>query len=98
MPKPILQAFVRGNELIVESRQLDEFGQPSGILSRRAPVSTALRAALDAQIDELDAEQARVESDARAEIAAGKTLAARPVADLIAKAESAKTKPKEAKS
>lgn len=98
MPKPIMQAFVRGDELTVESRLLDEFGQSAGILSRRAPVSSALRAALDAQIDELDAEQTRVELAARAEISAGKKLAARPVADLIAKAEAAKPKPKEDKS
>ncbi len=87
MPNPILQAFIRGDELLVESRQLDEFGQPAGILSRRAPVSPALRAALDAQLDELDAEQARVETAARAEIAAGKTLSRRPVADLVERAK-----------
>lgn len=86
MPQPILQAFIRGSELLVESHVLDEFGQPGRVLQRRAPVSAELRAALDAQLIDLDAEQAAVEAQARAAVASGKRISEHPAADLIAKA------------
>lgn len=80
--RTIIQSFIRGNDLTVEARDTDDLGRDLGIISMRAPVSPALRAALDEQIAALDVAQEQTIAAARAEVAAGRKPK-RLVVDLV---------------
>jgi len=84
MSRTLLQTFIRGDILIAEYHETDDLGRDLPILSLRAPVGPALRAAITDQLVALLAEQDAVIVTAKADVAEGK-IPKRLVADLVEK-------------